>query len=398
MQNLTNQKVKPKIVPFQLQPEFHYKGALSNVWPHKENNGDRIIDQLTLAPISSNISSRIILAYNVKLRPEELGMQKFIKDDCPVKSCELIDQRYESKIDAVVFKRTPSRKMLHQWSRNKNIVKIWYELESPYHSPPTHMLDYNINWTATYRRDSTIVTPYEKFVPFDTVQAANVTQVNHAAKKTEMVAWFVSNCRDKNGRLNYAIALGKHVQVDIYGSCGNKTCPRKEANRCFEMLNKRYKFYLSFENSACKDYITEKLFWNALQNEVVPIVMGAHPADYAAIAPPHSFIHVDDFKSPKDLANYLMKLDADDQLYNEYFRWKNTGSFINTKFWCRVCSMLHEQASHGVHTWYNSAHTWATRTLAGPACLPKPNGRDGFIWSSWRLAPFNYTSSSGMRR
>ena len=171
----------------------------------------------------------------------------------------------KTKIDAVVFKGTPSRKMLNQWNRNPKIVKIWYELESPIHSQPTVELDNRINWTANYRRESTIVTPYEKFVPFDYAETQNKTKINHAATKTKMVAWFVSNCRDKNGRLNYAKELGKHVQVDIYGACGNLSCPRRYAKDCFTMLDKDYKFYLSFENSACRDYITEKLFWNALQ-------------------------------------------------------------------------------------------------------------------------------------
>ncbi len=34
-----------------------------------------------------------------------------------------------------------------------------------------------------------------------------------------------------------------------------------------------YKFYLAFENTYCRDYISEK-FWNALKQDIVPIVMG----------------------------------------------------------------------------------------------------------------------------
>ena len=50
--------------------------------------------------------------------------------------------------------------------------------------------------------------------------------------------------------------------------------------------------------------------------------MGAAPEDYKRIAPPHSYIHVDDFADAKELADYLHKLDNDDNLYNQYFAWK----------------------------------------------------------------------------
>ena len=50
--------------------------------------------------------------------------------------------------------------------------------------------------------------------------------------------------------------------------------------------------------------------------------MGARPEDYAKSAPYKSYIHVDDFEGVKELAEYLHKIDQDDQLYNEYFKWK----------------------------------------------------------------------------
>ena len=102
------------------------------------------------------------------------------------------------------------------------------------------------------------------------------------------------------------------------------------------MLDTKYKFYLAFENSNCQDYITEKFFVNGLgwvivisrnikwylllRHNVLPIVMGARPADYEKAAPYKSFIHVDQFKGPRELAEYLIELDRDDQKYNMYFQ------------------------------------------------------------------------------
>ena len=51
-----------------------------------------------------------------------------------------------------------------------------------------------VNWTATYRSDSTIVTPYEKWVYYDQNVRQQPQPINYAAGKTKKVAWFVSNC------------------------------------------------------------------------------------------------------------------------------------------------------------------------------------------------------------
>ena len=86
--------------------------------------------------------------------------------------------------------------------------------------------------------------------------------------------------------------------------------------------------------------------------------MGAHPDDYARAAPEGSYIHVDDFESPKALAEYLHQLDKDDDAYNAYFRWKGTGEFIDTQFFCRVCAMLHDpsaptQEDRDINAWWS---------------------------------------------
>ena len=81
------------------------------------------------------------------------------------------------------------------------------------------------------------------------------------------VAWFVSNCNADNKRLEYARSLSRHYPVDIFGKCGELKCSRSSQSKCWEMVAKKYKYYLAFENSNCVDYITEK-FWDALKHKV----------------------------------------------------------------------------------------------------------------------------------
>ncbi|GIX93846.1 glycoprotein 3-alpha-L-fucosyltransferase A [Caerostris extrusa] len=117
--------------------------------------------------------------------------------------------------------------------------------------------------------------------------------------------------------------------------------------------------------------------------------MGARPEDYDRAAPPHSYIHVDDFSSPKELAEYLTVLDKNDTLYNEYFRWKGAGEFINTYFWCRMCAMLHAPPYHksypDMHKWWAGAGTcnaghWRTQATKTSTDIDQHCRHQGRQW------------------
>ncbi len=99
--------------------------------------------------------------------------------------------------------------------------------------------------------------------------------------------------------------------------------------------------------------------------------MGAHSADYVRAAPEHSFIHVDWFAGPRELALYLLLLDRQPTLYNEYFAWKGLGHFVDTRLPCRLCLLAHlsrlsslssPSREEGRRGWFTSSAEW----FAGP--------------------------------
>ena len=149
-------------------------------------------------------------------------------------------------------------------------------------------------------------------------------------RKTVYIAWFVSNCDSHSGREEYVLKLRSQpgIHVDIYGDCSSVfnshiiplQC-RKGTPNCMEKTLEHYRFYLSFENSKCDTYITEKYWMQGLNGKVVPIVMGAKKEEYRRISIPNSYIHADDYPTVEQLAKELHRLNKNDSEYTKYLEW-----------------------------------------------------------------------------
>jgi hypothetical protein len=116
--------------------------------------------------------------------------------------------------------------------------------------------------------------------------------------------------------------------------------------------------------------------------------MGAHPDDYAATLPPRSYISVDDFDSPRDLAEYLRLLDTHDALYNEYFRWKSEWRvFLHdaASYWCRVCGLLHVADEQRYVHWYTDYSEWWDGD-GHSMCASRWMTFRGTYWRTWKSA------------
>ncbi|CAD5214640.1 unnamed protein product [Bursaphelenchus okinawaensis] len=277
---------------------------------------------------------------------------------CPVSNCVIYrNDSLLSQADAVVL--TPKSKITTV--RPPHQTWIMSLMESPLNTQDLEEFHGKINYIASYRYDSDFPTPYG-YVKKIKQQLPTKRHIN-SKEKSGKILWLVSNCFTPSRRDVIADALSQYMTVDIKGKCGMGRVGTEEG---FRLMREEYKFYLAFENSQCKDYVTEKLF-NALRNDILPIVYGEKKSFYEKIAPPHSFIHVDDFDSVKKLAEYLIYLDKTPSAYAEYFKWKSNYYLSNSQFYCRLCSKLQEKTTKV----YGSLNDWWSKKDCTQVSRPK---------------------------
>ncbi|GFQ82376.1 alpha-(1,3)-fucosyltransferase C [Trichonephila clavata] len=277
----------------------------------------------------------------------------YSKLGCPFPKCFVTSNRsYLNQSDALIFHlRDIDLKDIPTYRRPRQVWILLHH-ESPHHTPLDLLkqLDGLFNWTATYRSDSEI-----SLSPTLKKRDKEDTHIdNFVHNKKKMVAWLVSNCKTPSNREGFVLELKKTVPIDIYGSCGTYNCLPKMSDECYNTLSKAYRFYLSFENSICKDYVTEK-FFRILSTDMVPVVLGG--ANYSNIAPPNSFIDALAFKTPRDLGRFLLQVAKDEKKYESYFAWRKTHRLVSEHYACQICKKLNQpKIKHS--TYLNISNWW----------------------------------------
>lgn len=171
--------------------------------------------------------------------------------------------------------------------------------------------------TMTYRLDSDLPVLY-----VDPRMAGQLRTPPIAKATDALCALFASNSRERSGRSKYISELMRYVSVASFGRWRPNRVIANDSGRQTKLDTiARYKFTLAFENSCSKDYVSEKIF-DPLIAGSVPVYQGTSniqdfvPAD-------HCFINVDDFRGPRELADYLRMLDDDPVRYEAYLAWKH---------------------------------------------------------------------------
>ena len=242
------------------------------------------------------------------------------------------------KYDVVVFHQAdmPNLKTLNYLNKNRRTGQkfAYYTKESPYNLQALSRGKYDgiFDWVVNYKRDSDVFAPYGRYYrigqekinlrPLPT--SVYLKNYNFTFEsKDKLVVWTVSHCGTQ--RDLYVQKLLRYIPISIYGNCaklfGQSGGQCKRFNeKCSQKLG-RHKFALAFENSFCKDYVTEK-YWDALARGQIPIVLGGANYDETLVIP-NSFINALDFRFAEDLAKRLLFLAENKEEYMKYHEWRN---------------------------------------------------------------------------
>ena len=292
-------------------------------------------------------------------------LSHIIAKECPLPCSFTGDLEKASEVDAIVFylRHLKNRKSLGKFVQKRNPKQPWVMLtfEAPLLANSVHRTNYNefngiFNRTMMHRTDADVFTPHGFIISNEDAHLvpSSWVSVPRSFKKqnsTLLAVTFISNCNAASGRLQYIRQMQNFSKkVHVYGKCGQKKCGSTHyvqhaynttTDHCFVEAGQKYLFYLAFENSICKDYVTEKLY-NLLYHSIVPVVMGG--VNYDSILPPHSYINAAHY-SPEKLVRYLEFLSENPSEYRKYFVWKEfhrTSTIGGVRSMCYLCVRLYD--------------------------------------------------------
>ena len=226
-----------------------------------------------------------ILYWNTFFGDENFSFgQGYISKNCPIhNNCFFTYNEcigHEESYDLIIFhgmdKELFSTKLPEKRKPNQKYVFVALESPANKYLPEPSLFDDYFNLTMTYHLDSDIVWSYADVQEIETneiiVPSKNPKWKNYTGNiripevdkiilnKSKIGAWYVSNCRSKSGREKLFDDLKQYLSVSKFGQCSEENgC--KRGDDCFKtVVEPEYFFYFAFENSLCKDYVTEKLF------------------------------------------------------------------------------------------------------------------------------------------
>uniref|UniRef100_A0AAY4E6W1 Fucosyltransferase n=1 Tax=Denticeps clupeoides TaxID=299321 RepID=A0AAY4E6W1_9TELE len=261
-----------------------------------------------------------------------------------IPNCMLVNnQSFFSRADVVIFHhhelKTGQQHLPLHLLRPEKQAWVWLSLESPQTNGNLRWLAGHFNWVMSYRRDADIPIPYGVLQP-KVSKMSELADTTVPQNKSALACWVVSNYKPFHKRSKVYNTLKNIIPIKVYGRWMKQPLDKQNL---LTTISQCY-FYLAFENSISRDYITEKLWRNAFLGGSVPVVLGPPREEYEAIIPKDSFIHVNDFDSLEALGEFMKDLSRDEKRYLSYFAWRRTHSVKMITDWrermCNICTIF----------------------------------------------------------
>lgn len=240
--------------------------------------------------------------FNVNVFGE--GQEPFVRYNCSYSNCyittkaRLLNEDYRNFdaliLDVGVVRRLRNVTLPH--NRHPEQKFVFHGMQSSNETPIcVNVTDGFFNWTWSYKLSSDIVTPFIEVTDLEGNYIApnyrvfwsrNMSDLSerHMEKlqtKKKAVAWIMDTCQPKLHRMMFVKelrnALAEHsLGLDVFtNGCGKPMCPNDD---CLKVVEKDYYYYLAYERSHARDYVTEEVL-KAYDHYAVPIVKGG--ADYS---------------------------------------------------------------------------------------------------------------------
>jgi len=254
---------------------------------------------------------KMMLLYNIKS-----GLDLSLKrEDVPNDWVITTDRRFLEQADVVVF-HLP---YLLQDLENDDAIKLenqiwvgWYmEAEINYPMLKTPEVSEPFDIWMSYRNDAELVYPFYKYDYLYFLQQKFL--INTKQNKAFIV--FPYSSIDENLR-NYLTELNSLIGVESF-----YLDPVDVGHINLKQYYQNYKFVISFENAIDTDFVTEK-FYDPLLVGSVPVYLGAPNIEDFAPGD-NCFVDVRQFEDPQALADFIKACYDDEQLYAQFFEWKN---------------------------------------------------------------------------
>ena len=217
-----------------------------------------------------------------------------------------------------------------------------------------------VQLVMSYRRDSDIYAPYRVLKPVVQSMPDDIPRVP-LSDRNRTVVWISDDCETESQREKYVKELSKHISVDVYGKCGTLECP-KDPEDCMAIFEMNYKFYLAFESSICKDYVTDNMF-QTLRFDIVPVVFGGYNYLTETMNGCASVIDSMQFPNPKALAEQLKFVAESEERFNQFFKDKLRYRVLDTNGaitggLCKLCDWLQYRKTSDVIQYRSDLATW----------------------------------------